>query len=97
MKHTPGPWKATLTAVMDEGRHIIANCAVYAIGKRRAFANARLIAAAPDLLAALEGRQHADGCYCEAAFAMNDGSHPQHSPECMAAMYAIAKAKGEAP
>ena len=47
-----------------------------------------------DLLGALKALRHADGCFCEAGFAMPDGSHPRHSPECEAAYAAIAKAEG---
>lgn len=56
----------------------------------------------PELLAerdalrdALESLKHADGGYCEAAFAMHDGSHPRHSSECVAARATLAiSAKG---
>lgn len=55
MKHTPGPWFADGTDVWnsrDIGGTWIADCpdAIVAVGK----ANARLIAAAPELLAACE-------------------------------------------
>lgn len=39
---------------------------------------------------ALEGLQHADGCYCDAAFSC-PGSHPQHSDECIQARDALAE------
>lgn len=53
-KHTPGPWQKAepFASVKAPGRPCIADC-----GSRSdltAQANARLIAAAPDLLAALE-------------------------------------------
>lgn len=57
-QHTPGPWKAEISTVrtvsedQKEGGFRIADC--YGIGSTQANANARLIAAAPDLLEALE-------------------------------------------
>lgn len=45
------------------------------------------------LEAALEGLKHADGCHCEAAFSMGDGTHPRHSDECKAACAALDAAK----
>lgn len=38
-----------------------------------------------ELREALKNLQHADGCYCDAAFAGPDGSHPSHAPECQRA------------
>lgn len=38
---------------------------------------------------ALEGMKHTDGCFCEAAFSMCDGSHPRHSAECEKACKAL--------
>ena len=49
-----------------------------------------------DLLEALKALQHADGCYCDAAFAMPD-TIVSHSDECDAALAAIAKAEGREP
>ena len=55
-KHTPGPWIAeddqSIYAADGDGRRLIAEC--HAGHKEERAANARLIAAAPDLLAALE-------------------------------------------
>lgn len=39
---------------------------------------------------ALAGFRHTDGCFCEASFSMNDGSHPRHSCECVNATQALA-------
>jgi hypothetical protein len=104
-KHTPGPW------LVSTGYHPhIETASGVALAKtdcsisRSRFvedgyvarANATLMASAPELLEALEGLAHADGCYCDAAFSMSDGSHPSHAPECQKARAAIAKAKGEA-
>jgi len=50
--------------------------------------------AAPELLEALKGLQHADGCYCEAAFAP-PGTIVAHTDECLAALDAISKAEGK--
>jgi len=55
---------------------------------------ARLFAAAPDLLRALMMLMHGDGCFCEASFA-GPGTIVSHTPECKAAMLAIARARGE--
>ena len=52
--HTPGPWHATLHQVGDENNVRVADCYSLEKGHDTARANARLIAAAPDLLAALE-------------------------------------------
>ena len=56
-QHTPGPWAAT-PGVIPESWHIDADCgqmiAFLTLDKPHLQANARLIAAAPDLLAALE-------------------------------------------
>lgn len=54
--HTPGPWHATIKItrhpVYDERANLI--CTVERDGNEEDKANARLIAAAPELLAALE-------------------------------------------
>ena len=47
-----------------------------------------------ELLEALENLKHDDGCFCDASFA-GPGTIVRHSDECMAAMDAIAKARGE--
>ena len=61
-KHTPGPWAHTgngdITGIEDNGfgRGSVDVCSVYLrTVKGRTEANARLIAAAPDLLEALKG------------------------------------------
>jgi len=38
---------------------------------------------------AIESFKHCDGCFCEAAFSMGDGSHPRHSDECVNAADSI--------
>ena len=47
------------------------------------------------LVTALEMLKHADGCYCEAAFA-GPGTIVGHTHECEAAREALARAKGDA-
>jgi hypothetical protein len=88
-KHTPGPWSTGKWDERTNGRHIdAATCphiasALYMGGTATADANANLIAAAPDLLAALEYA-------CEAEW---DGLH---EPRWMTvAREALKKAKGE--
>ena len=58
-KHTPGPWRITtdFIGVYDKDARCIADMdseSAHEIGYDESLANARLIAAAPDLLAALE-------------------------------------------
>jgi hypothetical protein len=90
--HTPGPWFATDTIVAESNRtgsNAICDTAHsrYDMSHDEAKANARLIAAAPDLLAALE-------------MVLNSTTHPGPlwtvSNESIAAAHAaIARAKGE--
>ena len=47
-----------------------------------------------ELVAALDGLRHADGCWCDAAFAMPD-TVVSHSAECISAQAAIAKMEGK--
>lgn len=61
VKHTPGPWEtadefgpsATGRLVQKTGGNLICACTGY-FGRDETLANARLIAAAPDLFAALK-------------------------------------------
>jgi hypothetical protein len=55
LQHTPGPWKYTISK--NSGRHQISDakcggqvCAIWSRGKDITEANARLIAAAPEML-----------------------------------------------
>ena len=52
MISSPGPWTATSSVVRDEGGWLIANCKTETLTPEEVEGNARLIAAAPDLLAA---------------------------------------------
>lgn len=90
-KHTPGPWYEKGTTVfMDIGdrAYEIAMCADWS---EETSANARLIAAAPDLLAALEAVLiRAEQEYQE----LTDGAHGKFAdfPESISARAAIEKA-----
>jgi len=82
MKHTPAPWKADNGAVRAKNGHQIAECALstnWMNPTKKEIANAQLIAAAPDMLAALEN-----------LMALNS----QQAGSTMA-IEAIAKAKGK--
>ena len=55
-KHTPGPWKASALGrtVTDGAEQVVCRPSAYANNAERQVANARLIAAAPELLDALQ-------------------------------------------
>lgn len=89
-KHTPGPWQKAepFASVKAPGRPCIADC-----GSRSdltAQANARLIAAAPDLLAACEAALESEVCVCA------DIADGDSAGACLACVLfaAIAKARG---
>ena len=92
LKHTPGPWvdgqleDNDCCEVMDERGYYIATCHDGVRGERNADANARLIAAAPDLLEAL---QELANCGAEA--------WGEDRPCVHIARAAIAKATGQQP
>jgi hypothetical protein len=56
--HTPGPWTNTNPRFFSDREHVFAGTIMVAdccrLGQEESEANARLIAAAPDLLAAIE-------------------------------------------
>lgn len=98
-QHTPGPWAVTTVgschgihpAASDNERDDICRVAPHnyhpngwQAAKGEAEANARLIAAAPDLLAALE-----------ACLQRLDSHDDQSVPECLVALAAIKKATGK--
>ena len=92
-KHTPGPWQI---ANGEDRRVYLINHGRDAVGETvytdtRNPADARLIAAAPDLLAALKGilREHD-------ALQMAEGRTGDRWPAATRARAAIAKATGEA-
>ena len=88
MSHTPGPWRYAGRSVA--GAFHIGPEEGYSVGiihhSPDGEANARLVAAAPDLLAALEE--------CQAEIHIECGLTDY--PSCIRARAAIAKAKGEA-
>lgn len=58
-RHTKGPWEVRaknpgIVAPVGRPLHIVANCDVLPLGPKTVSANARLVAAAPELLDALE-------------------------------------------
>jgi len=59
-KHTPGPWQAAGKHIVQDDGGVVAYVTAYASLTPRQKADARLIAATPDLLAAL--RNFVDGC-----------------------------------
>jgi hypothetical protein len=92
--HTPGPWKIDELCGSIEGAdgHTIA----FIVGEwfeqvNPAPANARLIAAAPNLLEALQalGAKPEGYCFCLNQEQINNG----HTGECIDAQQAIEKAK----
>lgn len=93
-KHTPGPWivRSELSQLTIWGgcASIIAN--IRFDENRRALADARIIAAAPALLAALQAFVD----YHEGDYPYEDGEETDdgRSPEMTQALAAIAKAKG---
>ena len=98
-RHTPGPWRVRPgknsdgeeTLFIESDRESIATMDVVSVNggpfvlPPRAWANARLIAAAPDLLAAL--------ILCERALEERDAEAEGHAAK--EARYIISKAKGE--
>lgn len=99
MSHTPGPWRAVQEAlhtlgdydVMAAGGRFVAACGHADVAKE----NAQLIAAAPDLLAALYGlvelSSFTDALY---ALAAHDPEESQRKQRMANALTAIAKAEG---
>jgi len=96
-KHTPGPWHVGVRQaeqiVYDENGWAVANATVHHGESNipESKANARLIAAAPDLLAALEAIAEAASC----GAGCHDDVMQDALQECgTLASAAIAKAKG---
>jgi hypothetical protein len=91
-KHTPAPWIAKGSTVYeDKGDKIyrLANCSEtgdYALDD----ANAALMAAAPELLAALKNLEFKDGCFCTREKIPTD----LHAAYCIKARAALQKAEG---
>lgn len=101
MPHTPGPWGFTYDGSSDwsigpaddpQARRI---ASVWDRDDARAEANVRLIAAAPELLAALKLLARGNGqlCFCE--MAIGNPMLKEHSRACVNARAAIQKAEGQ--
>lgn len=80
MSHTPGPWMVKHAGNQDEiwsDRGIVAELSLYPQGSRAVGANSRLIAAAPDLLEALNIAKE-ELCRCADKFGctMDDSMFP---------------------
>lgn len=101
-KHTAGPWRAakggggTMSILRVQGDELVAYIP-HGWPKAQREANARLIAAAPDLLAALIDLR--DDCveYCRINNLSNDDGKPGSNHAMRRAAEAIAKAEGEQP
>lgn len=98
--HTPGPWEATdLTGkpVNDPGvmsaKHCVATVWINDISRKQAVANAQLMAAAPDMLAAL---REVEGFLNDQADA-DDGRPNDAMRHLMEVRAAIAIAEGRTP
>lgn len=97
-KPTPGPWlvencylgSSTIAQMRSPDRLVCINAAGGADAKPPGFkatdANARLIAAAPNLLAALKSLMNNDG---------SSASLPAYDTRCVLAVEALAKAEGQ--
>lgn len=105
-KHTPGPWQAVSRDILSLHAYPRASgplvCVVDDNDNSRWPADANLIAAAPDLLAALEDIiGHCRGCDGRVRHygpvPGNPGQYARNQPciECRDAHAAIAKARGE--
>lgn len=99
MIHTPGKWNTDPDCehetVVDEHGNLIADCAIFGLerGQEENQANARLIAAAPDLLEAL------NACRIELMYLIEQTKSRKGGSVCSAhsaAVAAIAKATGAA-
>ena len=94
-QHTPGPWRLNAgneTLVMGSNQRPIARAecgGIAGIGLAEAEANARLIAAAPDLLAALEEMAAVFGW-------QSPNANPTVDAAIAAARALLARIKGEA-
>lgn len=88
-KHTPGPWMVKHAGSADEiwsDRGMVAEVSLYPHGGQIAGANSRLVAAAPELLEALD----------MLADAVESDRYELSLERATRARAAIAKAKGEA-
>ena len=92
--HTPGPWRVGKKYVTDiypnDGGMLVARVMTGGISNNKSHANARLIAAAPELLAALQS-------IAETVVYAPEGGHEEVSDCVRIAKQAIAKATGATP
>ena len=93
-KHTPGPWgpRSLPDMVGTENMLIASVYPMHGDAPEECEANALLIAAAPDMLAALQALEE---CYCEAGTALTRDERHRHRQTLMSARAAIAKATGK--
>lgn len=92
MNYTPGPWHAEGSVVTNEQDEIVIACVIGFCMRNdlgEDYATARLIAAAPDMLKALEA-------IVKSLAYHDDEGMIEHIQEMIDARAAIAKAKGEA-
>lgn len=103
VKHTPGPWQqhdnvypygpsyaATVWGPEGPGHGLIADCR-QSLLMYEAVANARLIAAAPELLAAIKRLMKRPECQC------SHNANPGMAAAIDEAICAVAKAEGRSP
>ena len=100
-KHTPGPWWVTDSGIRDRGGYIChTRSATHYPGQDERFeketleraANKKLIAAAPELLEALQGL---DEAYCRASTPLTREERTEDRKRLIAARAAITKATGQ--
>lgn len=100
-RHTPGPWSIDSGVYLDNKEVGVSNgfrrlAIVNAgAGEREAIANAHLIAAAPELLAALEGLFEHCAMIHKYGGEISNAREADHAQEL--GLAAIRKAKGEIP
>jgi hypothetical protein len=94
--HSPAPWKSELCALTDaNGQKLATIHGKRTMASETVTANARLIAAAPELLAALRWTlRHVEGLYDECAASGDTDEENPWWPTVKAARAAIAKATG---
>lgn len=91
-RHTPGPWTVGQVGQVMAGGHVLADC--YSCDDEQADVDARLMAAAPDLLEAL--KDIADD-YTDRFDLESPSTNPGIKHRVRLARAAIAKAQGETP
>jgi hypothetical protein len=92
--HTPGPWRvhAGYEIIAGDCFHIAFAKANFPEHMQTQLANAKLIAAAPELLAACEALVEAMHDY---EWSVDDSPTPKHRAMMIAAIAAIKKARGD--